>query len=151
MAYINVPSWRSLTTCATSGGSRYILITSPLVTLTLVKCKSSEKLSENTGGGKKCQWTPPIKLFLIWKSPHCCSSSAPAVNFIDVLLAIFITYIFWSVLQQQSDLAHCCWSLKGGNRRLKCYWHQLQFTLHSDANNSFGKGLFLKTTEKNNV
>lgn len=66
-------------------------------------------------------------------------------------MAIFITYIFWSVLQQQSDLAHCCWSLKGDNRRLKRYWHQLQFTLDSDGNNSFGKRLFLKTTEKKNI
>ncbi len=45
MARIDVTSWRSWTACATSVGSRYRLML-PVVTLTLAKCKTSEKQSE---------------------------------------------------------------------------------------------------------
>ncbi len=53
----------------------------PVVTLTLAKCKTSEKLSEKTSR-EKCQWPPPVKPFLFWGLSQCCPSSAPVVNFI---------------------------------------------------------------------
>jgi len=58
----------------------------PAVTLTLAKCKTSEKQSEKMSR-EKCQWLPPAKPFLFWGLSHCCPSSAPVVNFINTKAA----------------------------------------------------------------
>ncbi len=86
MARIDVPSWRSWTACATSVVSRYRLML-PVVTLTLAKCKTSEKQSEKTNGEFFFQWPPAGTPFLFWGSSHCCLSSAPVVNFINTKAA----------------------------------------------------------------
>ncbi len=71
---------------ATSVGSRYRLML-PVVTLTLAKCKTSERQSEKMSWEKKCQWPPSVKPFLFWGSSHCCPSSAPVVNFMNTKAA----------------------------------------------------------------
>ncbi|MEQ2294885.1 hypothetical protein AMECASPLE_008421 [Ameca splendens] len=45
MAYIDVPSWGIQTACATSVGSRYRFML-PVVTLTVVKCRTTKKRSK---------------------------------------------------------------------------------------------------------
>lgn len=56
VARINMPSWRSLTTCTISVGSRYLR---PAVTMTQGKCRTSEKSSEKTRR-EKCRYKPNL-------------------------------------------------------------------------------------------
>lgn len=79
---IDVPFWRSWTTCATYVGSKYHLML-PAVTLTLTKYKISERKSEK----RKSQCPPPVKPFLFWGLSHCCPFSAAVVNFMNLKTA----------------------------------------------------------------
>ncbi len=77
-ARIDVPSWRSWTDCATSVGSRYRLML-PVMTMTLDKCKTSEKQSEKS----RKKMSVASTWFLFWGLSHCCPSNAPVVHFIN--------------------------------------------------------------------
>lgn len=83
MACVGLPG--QIAICATCAGSKHCLML-PVVALALTKCKTSKKFSQKRRGGKNVSKPPPLKAFMLGLS-HCCRSSAPVVNYINIKAA----------------------------------------------------------------